>query len=117
MNMVKKEGRMVLIVICFMIVILTTISAQAGLFDWLKETVTGRASSSQTTNISITVTGTTAAQIRAVSPIANTNPIELNLSSILFYVTMYDADGVNDLNDTSVQANFSTGATKSQEGG
>lgn len=77
----------------------------AGFFDSFIDSVTGRASS-QTTDLSITVSGVNPAVIQLVSPITDTNPTENTLTSITFYVTMYDADGVADLDDTSVSANF-----------
>jgi len=50
-------------------------------------------------------------QITYISPIPNINPTENSYTPVTFYVTMYDEDGVADLNDTSVRANF----TKSGE--
>jgi len=47
-----------------------------------------------------------APNITYVSPIPNTNPIELNKTPITFYATMYDKNGVDDLNDNSVNATF-----------
>jgi DNA-directed RNA polymerase specialized sigma24 family protein len=48
-------------------------------------------------------------QITYVSEIQPINPIEASYKTIQFNVTMYDDDGVDDLNDTSVQANFTRG--------
>jgi len=48
----------------------------------------------------------TAPNITYVSAIPNTDPTEGNFTPIVFYTTVYDANGVDDLNDTSVRANF-----------
>lgn len=54
-------------------------------------------------------------QIIEVSSIPNTNPIELSSTKITFYAIMYDADGVEDLNDSSVKANFSRAGQATRE--
>jgi len=76
----------------------------AGFFDFI-DGITGRASS-QPTNVSVSVAGTTKAQITFVSSIPNIDANESSYRVVEFNVHMYDADGVNDLNDTSVFANF-----------
>lgn len=54
----------------------------------------------------------TAPEITFVSPIADTNPVEASSTTVTFYATMYDEDGVADLNDNSVNASFTrTGET------
>ena len=91
----------------FLLIVLLTISfISAGFFDTLKKTITGKASS-QLTNMSITVSGVNPAVIELVSYISDTLPTEGTNRSVVFYVTMYDANGVSDLNDSSVRANFS----------
>ncbi len=77
----------------------------ASFFDNFWGRMTGKATSRET-NISITVAGANAAQVTFISPIPNTNPTESSSTSIKFFATLYDADGVSDLNDTSVNASF-----------
>lgn len=99
--------------VLFIILILTLLSpdVSASFFDWFKgRTITGRASTTQQTNVSVVVVGTTAVTIQVFNASlagTYTNPTESNYSSIRFDVTVSDADGVNDVNDTSVRANFS----------
>jgi len=57
--------------------------------------------------INVTSVPNQAPQITFVSPIPNTDPTESSSKLITFYATMYDADGVGDLNDASVNASFS----------
>jgi hypothetical protein len=103
--MKTKRGLYAIVFLIFIILLISTVSA--GFFDWFKKTITGLAPQ-QPQNITITVTGANPVQITYVSPIAGVNPEEANFTMIHFNVTMYDPDGVSDLNDTSVQANFST---------
>ncbi len=49
----------------------------------------------------------TAPEVIYMSPIAATNPVEAGYKIIKFNVTINDTDGVNNLNDSSVTANFS----------
>jgi hypothetical protein len=93
-----------------LLVLLIIPSTSAGFPDWIK-TITGKIGS-QPTNVSITVAGSNLAQIIYVESITSINPIESSSKTITFNVTMYDPDGVADLNDTSVNASFSmTGET------
>jgi len=87
------------------IITLTTVSVSAGFFDWFEKTITGRAGS-RPTNVTVTLTGINPAVINYVSAISATTPTELGVIPITFSVHMYDPDGVADLNDTSVYANF-----------
>ena len=102
--MKTKRGLYAIIFLIFAILLVSTVSA--GFFDWFKKTITGRAQQ-QPQNISITVTGINPVQITYVSPIMGINPEEAGFIKVSFNITMYDPDGVSDLNDTSVQANFS----------
>ena len=62
--------------------------------------------------VNATVEANNPPQIIYVESITNINPIESSSKTITFNVTMYDPDGVEDLNDTSVNASFSmTGET------
>ena len=87
------------------VVFLNIAFASAGIKGWLNK-ITGKATS-QTTNVSITVNGTNSITIPFVSVINSTNPTEASTINIIFYATLKDTDGVNDINDSSVSANFS----------
>ena len=97
----EKIGIAVFLILGFSLVLVS-----AGLIDWFQKTITGKASS-QPTNLTITVSGVNPAVIEYVSPISD---VSLNdgggTTGVTFYVTMSDADGVSDLNDSSVSANF-----------
>jgi len=64
------------------------------------------ASSNYTVTTNYTAPVNIAPNITYLSPITNTNPTEASSTPITFYSTMCDEDGVADLNDTSVKANF-----------
>jgi len=102
--MIKKEA----VIIISLLLIIPLVSA--GFFDFIKNPITGKATS-QPTNISVGVVGTNPVQITQVGPIAAVNPTELSTTTIAFEIHMYDPDGVADINDTSVNATF----TKSGE--
>jgi hypothetical protein len=91
-------------IIAFGIVLMSCI-VSAGFFDMFDK-ITGRATS-QPTNVSVAVAGTTKAQVTYVSTISNVDLNESSYKAVTFNTHMYDADGVSDLNDTSVSANFS----------
>ncbi|MFQ5531138.1 MAG: hypothetical protein ACE5ES_00830 [Candidatus Nanoarchaeia archaeon] len=61
---------------------------------------------SQPTNVTVTVSGAIAPQIVFVSSILNPFPIELGSTTITFNIHMSDGDGVNNLDDASVNATF-----------
>jgi len=102
-----KRGKNVLILgLCMVFAVLLVSSiASAGFFDNFKKTITGKATS-QATNLTVGVVGANKAQVTVVSAISSTNPTEADVTTITFDVQMYDSDGVADLNDTSVSANF-----------
>jgi len=104
--MEEKDGELKVILFIVMLFILTMPSISADFFPDFWNKITGQASS-QSTNVSITVAGTSPATIPTVSAISATDPSESSLRNITFYVTMSDTDGVNDLNDSSVNASFS----------
>ena len=91
--------------------ILLSSSIHAGIFDWFKDrTITGKASTTQQTNVSVVIAGTKAVTIQVLNATlagAHTNPTENNYTAVRFNVIINDSDGVNDINDTSVNANFS----------
>jgi len=57
-------------------------------------------------NYTIGDAANTAPTITFVSNISNTDPTEAGVTNVEFFITMTDTDGVADLNDSSVTANF-----------
>jgi hypothetical protein len=96
-----KKG-MIIIFICL---ILLTSLVSAGIFDAFKK-ITGYASS-QTVNVSVSVSGANPAYIPAVSEISAQDPTEDSSKVIHFNFTICDPDGESDIDQTSGQANFS----------
>lgn len=86
-------------------IMLTISLVSAGLSDWVS--ITGRATSG-TTDASVTITGTAAVAI-AVPAIPAVTATEAGSSIVTFYVTVSDADGVADIDDSSVTSNFTKG--------
>ena len=75
----------------------------AGPFDW----ITGQASS-QETNVSVTIQGTNPTVIQVFNEsLGAVSPTEANTTLVSFEVLVSDADGVNDIVDSSVTVNFS----------
>ncbi len=110
-EMVKKEIYIVLITIFFIFLISSIVSA--GIFDWFKK-VTGYASTSQPTNVSITVAGTNRITMTIFNQTltgSTVDPTENATTYITFYVVINDSDGVSDINDSSVRANVTFGTT------
>ena len=103
----KKEAHLYFfIAFGLFLIILSLAPGKAGFSDWIQDfTITGRATSG-TTNVSVTVVGANPVTILVFNNTISPTPTENSLTDITFYVTMADADGVNDLNDTSVRANF-----------
>ncbi len=84
--------------------------ASAGIVDWFGK-VTGHATS-QDTNVTVTVSGTTAVTIEVLnSTLTGVNPTSDSTTAVTLTVRVTDADGYLDINTTSVHANF----TKSGE--
>ena len=111
MDRASKE--VYIITFTILLAILLSHPANAGFFDTLKE-LTGLASTTQGTNLSITITGTSIVTIIVHNESlvgTSSDPTEDTVNQITFTVTMSDPDGVNDLNDTSVTANFSQGGS------
>jgi hypothetical protein len=101
----KKKRGAYFIFLVFVIIILSSI-VSAGIFDWFKGT--GKASS-QTQNVSLTVTGGNPVTVEV--PTISANPIEFNSVTVNFVANVSDPDGVNDINDSSVVVKFTNGAT------
>jgi len=114
--MEKKEGKISfsLIVVSVLIIMLIIPLISAGLLDWFKKTITGKAMS-QPTNVSITISGINPVTIAVWNYSLNgsaTDPTEEGIANITFNITVNDIDGVNDINDSSVIARvFKSGGT------
>lgn len=96
------------IVITLALLVLITAPVYAGFSDWFRG-ITGRASTTQGTNLSITVTGTNSVNVSIDNTTLEgtvTDPTEGTINTITFNVTVEDVDGVNDIDDTSVNATF-----------
>ncbi len=94
-------------------IILAISLVSAGFWDNVK-VITGKASS-KGTNVTIGLYGASMAKVTSVSTISAVSPTEASYRDVTFYATLYDADGVEDLNDSSVSANFSRGAEYSAD--
>jgi len=101
---VKKSLILTILILLILSVIILP-KVNAGILDFIKKTITGKASS-RPTNITITISGTNPAKITYVSPISAVDPTEATYKSVTFYITAYDEDGVADLNDSSFRAEF-----------
>ena len=91
-------------VMVFVFMVLTVSLVSAGFFEDLFGKITGKATT-KATNVSISVTGINAVTIVVInSTITGTtnDPSEDTFSTIEFFVEVSDADGVNDINDSSV---------------
>ena len=106
-KMKEKIVHIIILSIFFMVIFSSFIGA--GFSDWFKGTITGRVTSQQT-NVSLVVTGTTAVTIQVLNATlagTHTDPTENGYSSLRFNAIVSDTDGVNDINDTSIRENFS----------
>lgn len=102
---VKKQA---LIVFSLLISIMFFSLVSASWFGWIKETITGKATSG-TSNVSVTVVGADMVSI-VVHNITLTGsvvqPVEEQSIDIYFNVTVYDVNGANDINVSSVKSYF-----------
>ncbi|MEK6945430.1 MAG: hypothetical protein AABW63_01420 [Nanoarchaeota archaeon] len=105
--MESKRGLYFAILVFIILVSLSIVSA--GILDWFKGT--GKASS-QSQNVSVTVAGSNTVTIEV--PTLSLNPIENNPVTFVFTANVSDADGVSDINDSSVTAKLTLGATTRQ---
>ena len=113
MKMRKKRGIYIVIILVFSILIVSSI-VSAGIIDWLKKTITGKASTTQQTNVSIAVAGLNPVYITVWNDtLAGTvvDPTEEGATTLIFNVTVSDDDGASDINDSSVQAEFTNDTT------
>lgn len=105
--MVMKRGTkkdLYLTVFSVVVVLMLGSFVSADFFDW----ITGKASN-QPTNVSVTITGSNPVVVEFVlnNTIGVASPTEANVTNLNFEVHVSDADGVDDINDTSVTFNFS----------
>ncbi len=102
----NKRGKLIFISIILIFSILLIISTvSAGFSDWFKKIITGKGIGPQPQNMTISVVGISPVEIIYVS-VPDTNAVELTTITVNFEVHMYDVDGVSDLDDESVFANF-----------
>jgi len=100
-----KKGGIAIIIVCS---ILLMGFVSAGFFDSIKSAITGKVSSGPT-NVSVSITGTNPVTI---GPIENgtltggVDPIEDGSTTTTIYGTVCDSDGVNDIDDSSVQVQY-----------
>jgi hypothetical protein len=98
-----KENKV--LVVFFLVMVLLMSFASAGIFDWFKKGITGKAS--QQFNLTANV-GNNAPQIIYIET-ASRSVTEDGTTSVFFNVTAYDSDGSGNLNHSSVSANFTRG--------
>jgi hypothetical protein len=100
-----KRGRIILV---FIMALLLISLVSAGLIDSIKKAITGHATN-QPTNVSVTVTGTTAVNLTVDNSTltGGVNPTEGASTTSEVFVTVCDPDGVNDIDDSSVTGSFS----------
>lgn len=99
-----KKGVYLVFSVFLVLFMLSVVSA--GFTDWFRTTITGKATS-QTTTTSITLTGINAVSIQVFNASltgAAVDPTEAGTNNIIFNITVTDADGINDINDSSVTA-------------
>jgi hypothetical protein len=87
------------VIISAVLLLLTLSFASAGILESIENFITGKVSS-QSQNVSITVAGANPVVVEV--PTLSINPIEENPVTVLFTANVSDADGVNDIDDSSV---------------
>jgi hypothetical protein len=108
-----KRG-LYIIGIIFIVLLIGLVSA--GLIDSIRNALTGQATN-QPTNVSVNVVGTTAVNITTDNSTltGGVTPIESTSTSSEIYVTICDPDGVNDIDDTSVEARYQKSGDTTRE--
>ncbi|MBI2044606.1 hypothetical protein HYT23_00955 [Candidatus Pacearchaeota archaeon] len=97
------------VVLSFVVVVLMLSLASANIFDLFKSS--GKASFGSQ-DVSVTVAGTNAPTIdQPNAAIANQNPTEGTTTAVAFQVVVTDLDGVANIDDSSLIARVSRGAT------
>jgi len=108
--MKKERNRLgVYIVLTLFIIIIFASLVSAGWLGWLKR-ITGKATSAGF-NVSVTISGINAMNITvynaSLDAAVGTMPVEPpSTLSLEINISIYDPDGVNDINDSSVTMNF-----------
>jgi hypothetical protein len=101
-----KRGKLIF----YFVLLVAVISlASAGIGDWFG---TGRASDAPQ-DVSVTVTGANSPEVIYVEDInggAGVDPVEYGVTSINLEIRVYDADGVGNIDDSSIIALFTRGA-------
>lgn len=98
--MLKKSGLVLIVLILFLVPVVN-----AGFFGWLKEKLTGRATS--VTSVANVTVGNTAPTILNVSAVANKDPVEAGANKITFETYVNDVDGSGNIQ--AVMAEFQEG--------
>ncbi len=105
--MMIKRGVYAVLILMVLLTIVISSTASAGILDWFKQTITGRASTTQPTNVSISVVGVNPVTIDVWNETlgaAATTPTEYSSVTIDINITVTDPDGYADINDSSVAA-------------
>ncbi|MBU0467174.1 MAG: hypothetical protein KJ718_03125 [Nanoarchaeota archaeon] len=93
-------------ILIFLMLVLLSYFVSAGFGDWIKG-ITGRATSG-TEVVNLTVTGASAVTVVVYNAtLSDGTPTENGPLGVTFTVQLRDTDGVDDIDDTSVGANFS----------
>ena len=101
----KKSG---LVLIFVMLVLLLIPVINAGLLDWFKGIITGRATTG-TSAANITV-GNTAPTVLQITGIANQDPTEAGVRNVTFEANISDVDGTGNIN--GVRGSFTRGSER-----
>ena len=107
------EKRVYIIVFSIFLLLIISSFASASIIDWLKKTITGKATSIPY-NVSVPLVGANTIKFIVFNQTltgAAVTPVENNSVNILFNVTVIDQDGNADINDSSIVAMLYTTAT------
>ena len=96
----KKKGFYIIIFFIFTILLISIVSAA------FLDKITGKVPQ-QPQDIAINVVGTNPVVIEYIEPISPQSPIEDSITTVVFEVRVTDPDGVPDIDDSSVSAEFS----------
>lgn len=111
----EKRGKMKkLVYVFFAFAVLSVSFVSAGFFDDFFGKITGRAAHTADTNVSIGVVGTAPVIIEVDNSTmvgTRVDPTINGVTNIEFWVNVSDSDGVNDINDSSVNASVTFNAT------
>jgi len=102
----QNSKKVVLIVSVIFLLLIISSFASANIIDWLKKVMTGKATSIPF-NVSVSLAGMNSVKLIVFNQTltgAAMDPIENLSKNILFNVTIIDADGVNDINTSSIVA-------------